>query len=424
MSSTSDESARGDSPVDLQAAFERGRARFLEGVAAFEAGRFDAAEAAFVASLAAVPGRASTLGNLGAARLKLGKPAEALDALTAAVGADPADAEAWSQKGLAHVALGDPQAALESHARAIAARGAASAHDAFGRGNALALLGRGDEAIAAYDEALALQPDLAEAWSRRGSLLREAGRLDEAAAAWQQALAHGADRDLHAYYLAGIGRLDTAVPARSPRSYVEGLFDEYAPSFGGHLVQALGYRAHARLVDGLDALAPATAALLRRHDGLDLGCGSGLCAPGLAPRVQALDGVDLSARMLAEARRLGLYRDLVHDDLEHALATTDRRYGLVAAADVFIYVGELDATFAAVRRVLVPGGVFCFSVESPDDAAAAAPLLQPSLRYQHGAALVDALAARHGYALLRAFDAPLREEQRRTVRGRYVYLGG
>ncbi len=39
------------------------------------------------------------------------------------------------------------------------------------RGNALSALGRRDEALAAYDQALALNPDRAEAQLGRGNLL-------------------------------------------------------------------------------------------------------------------------------------------------------------------------------------------------------------------------------------------------------------
>lgn len=421
MTSTASTASTGSGPL-AEGDLARGRDRFMAGVAALEAGDLAAAEAAFRDSLAAVPGRPSTLANLGTVLVRGARFDEALAVLGAALERAPEDADAWTHKAWAHAGLGDPAGALAAHERAIATRGAATVHDAFGRANALALLGRADEALAAYDATLALAPGFAEAWSRRGSVLRETGRHAEAAAAWRQAVEHGADRELHAYYLAGVGGHDAERPSRSPRAYVEGLFDEYADAFGGHLVQALGYRAHARLVDGLDRLDATTQALLRRHDGLDLGCGSGLCAPGLAPRVAALDGLDVSRRMLEQARRLGLYRDLVHDDLAAWLPRTERRYGVVVAADVFIYVGALDAAFEGVRRVLVPGGVFAFTVERPADEGAAGPVLQPSLRWQHGTRHVRELAARHGYAVESVVEMTLREEQGAPVRGHGVYL--
>ena len=47
----------------------------------------------------------------------------------------------------------------------------------LGRGNVFAELKRYDEASAAYDKALALKPDLAEAWLGRGNVLHRTQAL-------------------------------------------------------------------------------------------------------------------------------------------------------------------------------------------------------------------------------------------------------
>ena len=86
--------------------FERAKTLFFEGIGHFEAGRFEAAEAAFAASLACVPGRASTLANLGAARTRLGRWNAALDVLDQALALEPTDVDAESHRGIAHAALG------------------------------------------------------------------------------------------------------------------------------------------------------------------------------------------------------------------------------------------------------------------------------------------------------------------------------
>ena len=59
----------------------------------------------------------------------------------------------------------------------------------LGRGNVFTELKRYDEAFAAYDKALALKPDLAEAWLGRGNVFTELKRYDEAFAAYDKALA-------------------------------------------------------------------------------------------------------------------------------------------------------------------------------------------------------------------------------------------
>ena len=56
------------------------------------------------------------------------------------------------------------------------------------RGNALNELKRHDEALAAYDKALALNPNFAGAWHGRGNALNELKRYDEALRAYEKAL--------------------------------------------------------------------------------------------------------------------------------------------------------------------------------------------------------------------------------------------
>lgn len=100
------------------------------------------------------------------------------------------------------------------------------------------------------------------------------------------------------------------------------------------------------------------------RDALDLGCGIGRLIGALAPRLRTITGVDVSPRMIEEARRrhgrlgnvrliLGSGRDL------GAVATSS--LDLILAADVFPYLvrmgGSTVRTYVAdMVRVLRPGG--------------------------------------------------------------------
>ena len=424
---------------------EAARERFIEGVAHFESGCFDRAEACFGASLERAPGRVSTLVNLGATRLKLGRPADALAPLEQAVAADPGDADAWSHRGIALADLGRPEEAIASHGRALAID-AGRATDLFHRGLALNMLGRHPEALrdlaavlalrpddgeawfrhgqtlqflgrhpealTSYGQALAAEPSHAQAWSNRGGILRDTQRLAEAAQCFEQAIAHGADEALHRYFLASVR--GGPAPERPPAPYVEALFDGYAPTFDDHLLHALRYQAHATLADGLAALGNRWFS-----HALDLGCGTGLCGPLVKPRVERLDGVDLSAAMLERARTLGVYDALVRSELVEHLRHTSDRHDLVLSADVFIYVGDLESVFAGVHRVLQPGGIFCFSVER---ASGASFELRPSLRYAHAEPYLRQLAEGHGFTLRHRLAQPVREEQGVPIDGLFLYL--
>jgi predicted TPR repeat methyltransferase len=153
---------------------------------------------------------------------------------------------------------------------------------------------------------------------------------------------------------------------------------------------------------------------------LDLGCGTGLCGPLLRPLVRRLQGLDLSQPMLERAAALGVYDRLHQGELVEHLLATEARHDLLLAADVFIYVGALEAVFDAVMRVLRPGGVFCFSVELADDERPVA--LTAEMRYAHAPAYLHALAHRHGLRVLQSRREPIRQHQRQTIPGLYVYL--
>jgi predicted TPR repeat methyltransferase len=111
---------------------------------------------------------------------------------------------------------------------------------------------------------------------------------------------------------------------------------------------------------------------------------------------------------------------VVHGDLLAFLSESTEPVDLVMAADVFIYVGALDAVFEAVRSRLQPGACFAFSVELASDGSELK--LLPSLRYAHSPAYIDRLAALNGFRVRQSWQAPLREDQKKPVMGLYVLL--
>jgi len=363
--------------------FEQAKAHFFAALGRQQAGDFVEAERLYRASLALVPGRASTLINLAAVQLRLARPADALASADGALAVERDSVDA-----LLH------------------------------RATALAELAHPHDALLAFERLLAIEPRHAMAWSAYGTLLRETGRLDEAANAFRAALRHAGDAgedELNGFYLASVE--GGATPPSAPRAYVAGLFDRYADEFDSHLVGHLRYQAHDRLVQHLIAAEGAGA---RFESALDVGCGTGLCGPLVRPIVGRLTGVDLSTRMLERARALGVYDRLAHADIVEFLAAEEERFDLVLAADVFIYVGDLARVFALVARAMARG-VFCFSVESLDDEGAGLRLL-PSLRYAHSEAYLEGLAGRNGFEVVAMQHAPVREDQGQLIDGVYVVL--
>ncbi|MEN9222360.1 MAG: methyltransferase domain-containing protein [Thermostichus sp. BF3_bins_97] len=184
----------------------------------------------------------------------------------------------------------------------------------------------------------------------------------EAASAWfRQAISLQPDHSDARYMLAILGELP--LPDKTPPAWVIRLFDEYAPRFEQHLLEKLNYQGPQALLQGILAVAAAQGSTPWFEQALDLGCGTGLVGSQMRPYVKQLSGVDLSGRMVELCRQKGLYDVLIQEDLLTLLHTTQARYDLILAADVFIYLGDLAQVFPACARVLHSGGLLAFTVE-------------------------------------------------------------
>jgi len=396
-------------PTEEQVA--QSRALFFEGIEHFENGRLEPARICFEQCQALTPGRPSVLGNLGVTLFHLRQWEAAIPVLRQATTADPSLVEAWACLGLANEAQGQWQAAAAALEKALALS-PQQVRLWLSLGEVSLRLGNVNNALQAFDRALQEDPRCAPAWSERGSLLRELHQFEEAARCFQEALALGGDPELNGFYLASVRDGDTLTTP--PRRYVEGLFDDYAADFQSHLVEELGYRGFEVL------LQPLLDTGKRYGHVLDLGCGTGLCGPLIAPQADIIDGVDVSSAMLEQARKLGVYRELTHADLGEFLAATALRLDLILAADVFIYVGELATVFRSVRRILEPGGCLAFTVELAKSGRDIQ--LLPSLRYAHSEAYIRRLADEARFTSVRIAEAPIRHDQTTPIMGLYVYL--
>ncbi len=351
------------------------------------------------------------LRNLGITLFHLRQWEAAIPVLCQATTADPSLAEAWACLGLANEAQGQWQAAAEALEKVLALS-PQQVSLWLSLGQVSLRLGNVRNALQAFDRALQEDPGCAPAWSERGSLMRELHRFEEAAGCFEKALALGGDPELNGYYLASVRDGDT--PAAPPRRYVEALFDDYAADFQSHVVEKLRYRGFEVL------LQPLLDTGKRYGHVLDLGCGTGLCGPLIAPQADTIDGVDVSRAMLEQARKLGIYRDLYHADLGEFLAATELRLDLILAADVFIYVGDLAVVFRSIRRILEPGGCLAFTVELPTEGKDIQ--LLPSLRYAHSEAYIRRLADEARFTSVRISEAPIRHDQATPIMGLYIYL--
>lgn len=205
--------------------------------------------------------------------------------------------------------------------------------------------------------------------------------------------------------------------ATAPESYVANTFDSYAEQFDYHLQELLGYHTPRLIADAVrDALPTGSAGLSL----LDLGCGTGLAAEALADITALRVGVDLSPKMIAKAQAKGIYSEAHVDELVRYMNADSRHYDLVVAADVLVYIGDLEPLFASVNARLKTGGLFALSVEREESQSNY--VLRPSGRYAHSQAYVQMLATTHGFDAVHCAACDLRKEAEHMIVGTVCVL--
>jgi len=345
----------------LEAAPAHAEAMHYAGVLAHQRGQSDEAIALIEQSLTLSPKRADWYSNLGIVyrdRLRL---EDAIAQFRRAVALDPEQANALSNLGVVLRALGQLDEAEASYRAAI--RVAPEHVDAYTNlGLLMKATGRMREAVMCLCKVLTLRPKHPEA--RRVLALAHCalGEVEQAKAVFEEWLKEEPDNPIALHMLAACSGRD--VPARASDEFVEQTFDSFAASFDSKLAQLL-YRAP-DLVAGM--LADSDIEASKSLDVLDVGCGTGLCGPLIAPYARKLVGVDLSERMLAQARARKVYDELVKSELTAFLAETTAAFDVIVSADTLVYFGSLEGVVAAAARALRPGGRLIFTVEELKDA--------------------------------------------------------
>ena len=98
---------------------------------------------------------------------------------------------------------------------------------------------------------------------------------------------------------------------------------------------------------------------------LDAGAGTGLCGEALTDMgVGPIDAVDISAEMLGQAMRKGIYRDTIEADLNRSIPVPSDNYSGVVSSGTFT-IGHLGPeALPALLRVARPGAQFALSINT------------------------------------------------------------
>ena len=335
---------------------------------------------------------------------------------------------------------GRAQDAADRCARLLAAgRGSALTRAAYGR--ALVALDRVPEALDVLREASQLSPNTAEVLLAFGEALARASFLPAAIGELQRA-ARLAPTDFRPHLQISLlwveageadkalNSLDTAqelgasdqvqvdyirarasqirAGARADAGYVRHLFDQFASDYDARMLERLGYTAPTLLRQ----IASFLVLPHERRSILDLGCGTGLSGLAFKDIASAITGVDLSPRMLERAKETKVYAKLLEGDVEALPAAVNGPFDMIIAADVLVYLGDLDKLFAGVRQRLETDGLWLFTSERGDLENYE---LSSKRRYRHSDRYLRELAEKHGFQVASLVECVTRYEAGKGV---------
>jgi len=135
---------------------------------------------------------------------------------------------------------------------------------------------------------------------------------------------------------------------------LRGLYDKWSASYEAEIAEN-GYATPARAAEALAEFAPDKSVPL-----LDFGCGTGLV--GLALKLAGfavIDGVDVSAKMIDQARGKDIYRNLTKIDTD---TTLSGEYALISAVGVLGAGGAPISVLDTLLHALPSEGKLVFSL--------------------------------------------------------------
>ncbi len=348
--------------------------------------------------------------NLGLAHFELGEFEEARDAFEHALAVNDDDADYWFNLGLTCKQL---ELYLEA---GIAYRHALDRRPEdmdilYNLGCCMKDGGALDEAAAVYEQLLQQDEEYEPALHNLAYLYHLQGKFERAELLYNRLVTLNPENTAARYMLEAIHSRPVDAP---PKEYVKELFDTYSEDFEDNLLNDLAYAVPREIFESVKEYRQNS----RFQHALDLGCGTGLCGELFRPLCKALSGVDLSPKMLALARQKRVYNQVYEAELVEFLSETDAAYDLLLAADVFIYIGDLQPVFAALAARCSPGAILCFSVETGDLDWG----LQSTGRFFHSIGYIKELAGDTGFKVERCRATNVRKEGEGWIQGAIFLL--
>jgi predicted TPR repeat methyltransferase len=237
-----------------------------------------------------------------------------------------------------------------------------------------------------------------ELYMALGNTYRHQEQRIQAADWYRKAILLRPDNTSAAFMLA---MMEGRNPEAPPAEHVADLFDSYADGFEKSLLGDLKYRGPQLL---FNAVANDLAELKKQFHkliGIDLGAGTGLFGKLVRPFLEISIGVDLSEKMLAKAQEQKIYDRILCADIVDGLKEfPDSYFHLIAAADVFVYLGALESSFNEIARALRSHGLFAFTTEAMTAAEKGDFTLRDTGRYAHDKQYIRKLSDQYGFDIV------------------------
>ena len=312
--------------------------------------------------------------------------------------------------------------------------------------NTFKSLNRYTEAINNYKKAIAINPRYADAYNNLSVTLKDSGNLKDAEVFSIKAISYNQENPLFYFNLGDIHKKNCKFEAAqvsfekaleidpnfidarymlaaligenvvsAPRSYVENLFDTFAPNFDNSLVNNLEYKVPKLIAE-----------IIRKNYNsnslgsvLDLGCGTGLVGEEVRKYCKYLEGIDLSNSMLEIAKRKNIYDKLEHRDILEYLKNKSLNFNIFISADVFVYIGDLSNIFRLIKSRNQSGGKIIFSTEHNNENEF---VLEGSGRFSHSKSYIERLCKEFNYTISYFEKINLRKEKELQIEGGFYIL--
>ena len=269
-----------------------------------------------------------------------------------------------------------------------------------------------DKTVHTLNKAIEIEPGHPEPFFELGKIYNLLKDTDKAIEYFNQALNMDIPEDFKnaeefrlaaKYFLSSVNNPDNY--DKDKKDFIADLFDDYADKFDKHLVEGLEYKTPVLISEKISSLLSTD----NKLNIIDLGCGTGLCAPFLSKYSKNLTGIDLSAKMIEKAKALNIYDNLIVGEITEELLSLNHSYNLVVAADVFVYIGGLSDIFSASYKKMETNGLFIFSTELHNDEKEEYRLFD-SGRYKHSISYLNNLAEKYNFEIICNEECTLRKE--------------